>query len=252
MSEIEGFLGGLLRRDREGEVAVHLRTFPPRPARTQPLLPPLHEALQAILARRGIGPLYTHQVEGIAAVRGGRHTLVATGTASGKSLVYTLPILETCLGDPRATALCLFPIKALEQDQLGALGDLIPPQSGITAAILDGDTPAHQRARLREKPPNVLISNPDLLHLSLLPYHPQWKGFFERLRYVVVDELHTYRGVFGSHVAHVLRRLRRVAAHYGASPQFIACSATISNPGELAAALTGLPFTVLTEDGSPQ
>ena len=252
MSELDRFLGELTRRGTEGEVAIHLRTFPPRPARTRPLVPPLPEVLQGILTRRGIAALYAHQAEGIAAIRDGRHTLVATGTASGKSLVYTLPILETCLGDPQATALCLFPIKALEQDQLGALRDLIPPQSGITAAILDGDTPAHQRARLRENPPNILISNPDLLHLSLLPYHPQWKGFFERLRYVVVDELHTYRGVFGSHVAHVLRRLRRVAAHYGATPQFIACSATISNPGELAAALTGLPFTVLTEDGSPQ
>lgn len=252
VSELDRFLGELTRRNAAGEVAVHLRTFPPRPARTRSLEAPLPETLQRILTSRGIADLYAHQAEGIAAVRDGRHTLVATGTASGKSLVYTLPILETCLGDPEATALCLFPIKALEQDQLGALRDLIPPGSGITAAILDGDTPTHERARLREQPPNVLISNPDLLHLSLLPYHPQWKWFFERLRYVVVDELHTYRGVFGSHVAHVLRRLRRVAAHYGASPQFIACSATISNPGELAGALTGLPFTVLAEDGSPQ
>jgi DEAD/DEAH box helicase domain-containing protein len=252
VSELDRFLGELTRRETAGEVVIHLRTFPPRSARTRPLVPSLPEALQDILTRRGIAALYAHQAEGIAAIRDGRHTLVATGTASGKSLVYALPILETCLGDPQATALCLFPIKALEQDQLGALRELIPPGSGITAAILDGDTPTHERARLREQPPNVLISNPDLLHLSLLPYHPQWKGFFERLRYVVVDELHTYRGVFGSHVAHVLRRLRRVAAHYGASPQFIACSATISNPGELAGALTGLPFTVLAEDGSPQ
>lgn len=125
MSELDRFLGELTRRGTEGEVAIHLRTFPPRPARTRPLEPTLPEALQGILTRRGITTFYAHQAEGIAAVRDGRHTLVATGTASGKSLVYTLPILETCLDDPQATALCLFPIKALEQDQLGALRDLI-------------------------------------------------------------------------------------------------------------------------------
>jgi DEAD/DEAH box helicase domain-containing protein len=177
---------------------------------------------------------------------------VVTSTASGKSLTYLLPILEHLLTDPSARALLLFPIKALEQDQLKTLQTLIPPGQGIDAAILDGDTPASRREKLRADPPQLLLSNPDLLHLSLLPYHAQWREFWRNLRYVVLDELHTYRGVFGSHIAHVLRRLRRVAAAYGAQPQFIACSATISNPLGLSKQLTGLPFHLVEADGAPQ
>ncbi|MBZ0169372.1 MAG: DEAD/DEAH box helicase [Kofleriaceae bacterium] len=204
------------------------------------------------MRRIGVDRLYTHQCAAIEAARAGRHPLVVTSTASGKSLTYLLPILEHLLADRSARALLLFPIKALEQDQLKTLQTLLPPGAGIEAAIVDGDTPASRREKLRANPPQLLLSNPDLLHLSLLPYHAQWRELWRNLRYVVLDELHTYRGVFGSHIAHVLRRLRRVAAAYGAQPQFIACSATISNPAGLSEQLTGHTFHVIDADGAPQ
>ncbi|MFQ5840354.1 MAG: DEAD/DEAH box helicase [Candidatus Methylomirabilales bacterium] len=226
--------------------------IPPREPEYGTLSPPLSPPLEHALAAQGIRSLYRHQVEGISAVRAGEHLLVATATASGKSLVYHLPVLERLWKEPDSRALYLFPIKALEQDQLKSLERLIPPGTGFRAAILDGDTPASRRSKLRQDPPHILISNPDLLHLSLLPYHESWQSFFRTLRFVVLDELHTYRGIFGSHIAHVLRRLRRVAAHCGAFPQFITCSATVRNPNELARTLTGLPFRVITDDTSPE
>ncbi len=176
---------------------------------------------------------------------------MVTGTASGKSLAYQLPVLETLLREPESRALFLFPTKALEQDQLKSLRELIPEGAGIRAEILDGDTPAHRRAQLRETLPHILVSNPDILHLSLLPHHAAWKGFWERLRFIVLDELHTYKGIFGSHISHVLRRLHRVAAFYGSRPRFITCSATISNPAEFAETLVGRPFVPVSDDGSP-
>ncbi len=184
--------------------------------------------------------------------RAGRDVLVVTGTASGKSLAYQLPVLEHLLRHPEARALFLFPTKALEQDQLKSLRQLLPQGSGIRAEILDGDTPAHRRAQLKADPPHILISNPDLLHLSLLPYHAAWKPFWERLRFVVLDELHTYKGIFGSHIAHVLRRLHRVTAFYGSRPSFVACSATISNPAEFARGLVGRDFTLVDDRRLPR
>ncbi len=248
---LDGFLQGLAQRGRSRGHLVHVEEIPPRPARYGELSPSLPALLQEALRRAGIDRLYTHQARAIAEVRAGRDVLVVTGTASGKSLAYQLPILEALLADPTARALFLFPTKALEQDQLKSLRELIPWGAEIRAEILDGDTPAARRAQLKEAPPQILISNPDLLHLSLLPHHAAWKTFWERLRFVVLDELHTYKGVFGSHIAHVLRRLTRVSAFYGSAPRIVACSATISNPEEFVGTLTARPFQVVDEDGSP-
>ncbi|MFB3819650.1 MAG: DEAD/DEAH box helicase [Candidatus Methylomirabilales bacterium] len=240
-----------VRQRGAGSGVVHVEEIPPRPPRFAALDPPLLPALARQLQGLGIQQLYTHQAEALAAARAGRDVLVVTGTASGKSLAYQLPVLESLLQDPAGHALFLFPTKALEQDQLKSLHRLIPWGSGLRAEILDGDTPAHMRAKLRESPPQILVSNPDLLHLSLLPHHAAWKSFWERLRVVVLDELHTYKGIFGSHIAHVLRRLERVAAFYGARPRLTACSATISNPADFASQLTGRAFHLIAEDGSP-
>jgi DEAD/DEAH box helicase domain-containing protein len=241
-----------IRRQSEAGTVVHQEIIPARHPDfvdpTPPLPPPLADALRG----QGIGRLYRHQAEALAQARGGRNALVVTGTASGKSLAYQLPVLETLLREPEARALFVFPTKALEQDQLKSLSTLLPWTPGVTAAILDGDTPPARREKLKAQPPSILITNPDLLHLSLLPHHAAWKMLWERVRYIVLDELHTYKGIFGSHIAHVVRRARRVAAAYGSAPQFIACSATISNPQELAASLTGLPFRLVDRDGAPR
>lgn len=251
-NEVDRFVDELRRGYATRGHPVHLRQIPSKSPSYAHLSSPLPGPLRDTLQKIGVDQLYTHQCAAIAAARAGRHPLVVTSTASGKSLTYLLPILEHLLTDRSARALLLFPIKALEQDQLKTLQTLIPPGQGIDAAILDGDTPTSRRAKLRDDPPQLLLSNPDMLHLSLLPHHAQWREFWRNLRYVVLDELHTYRGVFGSHIAHVLRRLRRVAAAYGAQPQFIACSATISNPLDLSEQLTGLRFHLIEADGAPQ
>ncbi|MCZ7625183.1 MAG: DEAD/DEAH box helicase [Candidatus Methylomirabilis sp.] len=250
--EVDRFVDELRRGYATRGHLVHLRHIPSKSPSFSDLSHPLPEPLHDALRRIGVERLYTHQCAAIEAARAGSHPLVVTSTASGKSLTYLLPILEHLLNDRSARALLLFPIKALEQDQLKTLQTLLPPGAGIEAAIVDGDTPASRREKLRANPPQLLLSNPDLLHLSLLPYHAQWRELWRNLRYVVLDELHTYRGVFGSHIAHVLRRLRRVAAAYGSQPQFIACSATISNPLGLSAQLTGHAFHLIDADGAPQ
>jgi DEAD/DEAH box helicase domain-containing protein len=248
---LDTFLRGLAARGHRRGNLVHVEAIPARPPRYASLSPPLPAPLVAPLAAAGIDRLYTHQAQAVALARAGRDVLVVTGTASGKSLAYQIAVLEALLADPSSHALFLFPTKALEQDQLASLRELIPPGSGLRAEILDGDTPPPRRAQLKAEPPQILVSNPDLLHLSLLPHHEQWKGFWTGLRYVVLDELHTYKGVFGSHIAHVLRRLHRVAAAHGSRPQFIACSATISNPAEFAERLAARPFAVVDDDGAP-
>jgi len=248
---LEAFLRNLLPRQASRGHLVHVEMLPARDPRYADPEPPLPRVIQDALRAAGIARLYTHQVEALTHARSGRDVLVVTGTASGKSLAYQLPVLETLHRDPDACALFLFPTKALEQDQLKSLRQLIPWGSGIQAEILDGDTPAHRRAQLRERVPHILISNPDILHLSLLPHHPAWKTFWERLRWIVLDELHSYKGIFGSHIAHVLRRLHRVTAFYGSQPRFIACSATISDPAAFAATLVGRPFAQVDDDGSP-
>lgn len=233
--------------DLEGEL-VHHRVVPARQAVYADLTEPPPEPLAARLAERGIGRLYRHQVRAIEAVRSGHHTGLVSGTASGKTLCYQLPIVERILEDPKATALLLFPTKALAQDQLRSFASLGIP--GVTAATYDGDTPGELRTSVRRNA-NVVFTNPDMLHVGILPNHGRWAEFFLRLRYVVVDEMHTLRGMFGTHTAHILRRLRRLAAHYGAEPTFVFASATIGNPGELAGALSGLPVEVVAGDDSP-
>ncbi len=212
------------------------------PARPWPA--PLRRGLDLM----GVGELYEHQALATDLVRSGRHAVVATPTASGKSLIYNLPVLEACHADRSARALYLFPLKALAQDQRRALdalaASLFPTP---TSAIYDGDTPSSQRTRIRQNPPNILFTNPDMLHLGILPSHERWAEFFAKLRFVVVDEVHTYRGVMGSHMAWVFRRLVRICRLYGAAPTFVCSSATIANPEELAASLTGLPMTAVLE-----
>lgn len=240
--------------DHRGALS-HWETLPARPARHGELSLPLPEALSTALESQGIERLYTHQVHAIEAQRAGRDTVIVTGTASGKSLGYHLPVLETLLRERDATALYLFPTKALAQDQLKGLTRLAAGHpdlmKAMTAGVYDGDTQATTRRRLRDEG-NILLSNPDMLHQGILPGHARWGRFFSRLRHVVVDEVHSYRGIFGSHVANVLRRLERVAEHHGACFRYVLCSATIRNPGELANALTGRDVTVVDDDGSPR
>jgi DEAD/DEAH box helicase domain-containing protein len=212
---------------------------------------PLEEALKHM----GIDALYQHQVRATDAVRGGQNVIVSTPTASGKSLIYNLPVFEQIMRAPDSTALYLFPLKALAQDQLRAIQELasmLPEELVPEAAIYDGDTTAYQRKKLRDHPPNILITNPDMLHLSMLGYHSTWSGFFPRLTHVILDEVHTYRGIFGSHMAWVLRRLKRICFYYGSRPQFILSSATVANPAELARDLLGEDATVISESGAPR
>ncbi|MCB1248863.1 MAG: DEAD/DEAH box helicase [Acidimicrobiales bacterium] len=225
---------------------AHVERLPARPARFAELAVPLPDVVQA---RLGVDRLYTHQAEAIDLVRAGTSVVVATGTASGKSLCYQAPIAEATVAGLRpATALAVFPTKALAQDQLRALSAMAVP--GLVAATYDGDTGPEERTWVRANA-NVLLTNPEMLHHGILPHHERWATFLKRLRYVVVDELHLLRGIFGSHVAHLLRRLRRLCARYGADPTFVFASATIGAPARLATELCGKPVTAVTDDGSP-
>jgi DEAD/DEAH box helicase domain-containing protein len=215
----------------------------------------LEEALTAPLAEcledNGLLPLYSHQARAINSARNGQNVMVATSSASGKTLCYNVPVLQTLLTEPGSRALYLFPTKALAQDQLRGLRQIFGPVlKGDEIDTFNGDTPPSERAAIRRRA-RIVLTNPDMLHLGILPNHQSWTGLLKHLRYVVVDEAHSYRGVFGSHVATVLRRLKRLCRIYGSSPQFIVCSATVANPSEHAGRLVGLPFTVVEADGSP-
>lgn len=224
----------------------------PRAARLSPLPAECHPELAAALEAKGIRGLYVHQAIAWQAAREGRHVAVVTPTASGKTLCYNLPVLDALLRDPRARALYLFPTKALSQDQLAELKDWASRLSAnIAPVVYDGDTPANTRAAIRRSA-RIVITNPDMLHQGILPHHTNWMGFFQHLRFVVLDEIHTYRGVFGSHVANVLRRLKRICAFYGTLPQFICCSATIGNPLELSRKLVEEDIVLIDDDGSPK
>ncbi|MCS7207865.1 MAG: DEAD/DEAH box helicase [Dehalococcoidia bacterium] len=229
---------------------VHIQMLPPRAPRWGVVPRPIHPVLQGALARLGVERLYTHQVAALTAAWEGKHVIVATPTASGKSLCYHIPVLDSLLTDRSARALYLYPTKALAQDQLRTLKALVPTDAGIVYGIYDGDTSEAERLALRRSA-RVLLSNPDMLHIGILPNHRRWARFLTGLRWVVLDEAHVYRGVFGSHVANLIRRLRRVCALYGSAPQFLLASATLGNPQELAETLTGLPFTAILEDGAP-
>jgi DEAD/DEAH box helicase domain-containing protein len=232
-----------------GEEVAHLASEPAREAGSSPFPDGLHPRVRDALEARGVDALYRHQAEAWAAAASGEHVIVTTGTASGKSLAFNLPVLDALAREPKLRALYLYPTKALSQDQVRALTDLHVPR--VRPAIYDGDTETERRWQIR-KWANLILSNPDMLHVGVLPHHDRWGDVLANLRYVVVDEAHVYRGVFGSHVANVLRRLRRLARVYGADPQFLLASATIANPAELARALVGIDATVVETDAAPR
>jgi DEAD/DEAH box helicase domain-containing protein len=233
----------------EGEELAHLEEVPARDAILAPLPETLHPRVREALAAQGVDALYAHQAEAWEAAARGEHFVVTTGTASGKTLAFNLPVLDALAREPKQRAVYLYPTKALAQDQLRALGSFRLPK--LRAAIYDGDTAADRRWQVR-KWANLILSNPDMLHVGVLPHHDRWGDVLTNLAYVIVDEAHVYRGVFGSHVANVLRRLRRLARVYGADPQFLLASATIANPGELATRLLGVETTVIGDDAAPR
>ncbi|MFL5675834.1 MAG: DEAD/DEAH box helicase, partial [Chloroflexota bacterium] len=244
-------LSRLLEEPSMARGVVHHAVLPARPPDFGDFPDWLDARIVAGLAGRGISRPYTHQAEAIEAVHSGSDVVVVTPTASGKSLCYSVPILQAIADDPAARGLLLFPTKALGQDQVAEFGELAAA-SGIhvTASTYDGDTPAPIRSTVRAAG-QVIVTNPDMLHDAILPHHTKWFQLFEQLRFIVIDELHTYRGVFGSHVANVLRRLLRICAHYGSKPVIVCCSATIGNPAELAAMLTGRPARLIDRNGAP-
>lgn len=245
----------VLRQNRQFmDQVVAWERIPARGAATSPFPGWLHPQVQTAVAEHGLPSLYTHQAAAIEAIQAGEEVVIATATASGKSLCYTIPVLDRLAKRPLARALYLFPTKALAQDQFAETAAII--QAGglpIEVSTYDGDTPQSRRRQVRQSA-QIVISNPDMLHAGILPTHPSWRQFFSNLEFVIIDEIHTYRGVFGSHVANVLRRLQRLCAFYGSRPQFICCSATIANPKEHAERLVERPFTLIDEsqNGAPR
>jgi DEAD/DEAH box helicase domain-containing protein len=237
--------------DYSGQIA-HIEDIPPREAEFGTLDEPLHSEVAAGLEAQEITELYQHQADAVSAARRGDHVVIVTSTASGKTFCYQVPTFEHLLSQPDSTALYLFPTKALAQDQARGLLRFGQDRTALQAVsgTYDGDTPPDLRRKLREEG-QIILTNPDMLHQGILPNHPKWGRFFQQLRYVVIDEVHAYRGIFGSHVANVIRRLTRICNHYGASPQFICCSATIANPQEHAEGLVGQKMTLVDKDGSP-
>ncbi len=253
-SEISKFLKSLFNSERLGSQVVFQKILPATPPDWAEPQKPWPDAIQAVLRSIGIKNLYRHQAKAIDFIRSGRHVIVATPTASGKTLVYDLPVLEHFLTDPDFTALFIFPLKALAQDQLQtfeAMAAHLKP-GGPTAAIYDGDTSAYRRKCIREAPPNVVITNPEMVHLSFLAHHRKWASFLSRLHLVVVDEVHTYRGVMGSHVAQIFRRFHRICRHYGSSPTFVFSSATVANPAQLTRQLAGLEVKTIDKSSAPR
>src|SRR5579872_3914712 len=254
---LEKLAGGVPERaDTPEQHVTALRRLPAVPAAYAPFPQALDGRLKTALASRGITQPYTHQAEAIDHALASRNVVVITPTASGKTLCYNGPVLDAILKDPSTRALYLFPTKALAQDQLAELHALAElaiehgaPEIGVFT--YDGDTPSDARRAIRGKA-HVVLSNPDMLHSGILPHHPRWAKLFENLRYIVIDELHAYRGVFGSHLCNVLRRLRRICHHYGSAPVFVCSSATIANPRDLAERLTEQPFELVEKSGAPR
>ncbi|MBI5441661.1 MAG: DEAD/DEAH box helicase [Deltaproteobacteria bacterium] len=241
MRAVDEVVQSILRSRNLGPCVTHHRVVEAVPAAFAPYPEAAHPGLVAALKGRGIERLYTHQAEAAELAFSGRPFVAVTPTASGKTLCYNLPVLSALLRDPEARALYVFPTKALAQDQLAELGELsaLLPKA-VKAYTYDGDTPQDIRRKVRDEA-QVVLTNPDMLHQGILPHHPRWARFFGGLRFVVIDEMHVYRGIFGSHMANVLRRLRRVAAFHGSEPVFLLSSATLANPAELAERLTGIP-----------
>ena len=251
LDTFQDVLSTLASRHPAEEVLAAIKHLPAREAQFRPMPEWVRPELAAAYRAKGIEQLYTHQAAAAELARAGKDFVVVTPTASGKTLCYNLPVLNAILENADTRALYLFPTKALAQDQLAELHDLATRlDDSFGVFTYDGDTPADARKAIRERGHSIL-SNPDMLHTGILPHHTKWIRLFENLRYIVLDELHTYRGVFGSHLANVLRRLARIARFYGSRPQFICCSATIANPGELAAQLTERGMEVVEENGAP-
>ncbi len=248
---VRGAIEELAARDQTGEVITSIHHIPPREAQCVPVPGWVRPELAAAYEAKGVTQLYTHQAAAAERVRAGRNVVVVTPTASGKTLCYNLPVLNAVLENSDTRAMYLFPTKALAQDQLAELHDLgLRLENSFGVFTYDGDTPTDARRAIREKG-HIVLTNPDMLHTGILPHHTRWTRVFENLKFIVLDELHTYRGVFGSHLANVLRRLRRIARFYGSDPQFICSSATIANPGELASRLIEAEVDVLDENGAP-
>src|SRR6059036_2307089 len=243
-------LDDLLTSPSTGPCITATRHFPARPPVLAPLPASLDPRIGDALRARGIGELYSHQARAWELIDKGHHVVVVTPTASGKTLCYNLPALQALVRQPDARVLYLFPTKALAQDQLAELEELARQLPEMRMFTYDGDTPQDARRAVRARA-NLVLTNPDMLHSGILPHHTKWASLFQNLRYIVIDELHAYRGVFGSHLANVLRRLRRICRHYGSAPQFIMASATIANPGELAGRLIGEPVEEISESGAP-
>ncbi len=251
LTRVTQVLDTFAARDHAGEVLTAVRHYPAREAQWAEFPEWIDAGVRAAYTVKGIRKLYTHQAAAAEAVHAGKNVVIVTPTASGKTLCYNLPILNAILADTDTRALYLFPTKALAQDQLAELYDLNQRlENRFGVFTYDGDTPTDARKSIREKS-HIVLTNPDMLHTGILPHHTRWARLFENLRYIVVDELHNYRGVFGSHLCNVLRRLRRIAKFYGREPQFICCSATIANPGELASRLIEDDVEVLAENGAP-
>src|ERR1700727_1644043 len=251
LDSVQEILGTLVARYRRDEVLTAVRQIPAREAKFRPIPGWVTSALSEAYRAKGIQELYSHQALTAELVHDGKNVVVVTPTASGKTLCYNLPVLNAVLENAGTRALYLFPTKALAQDQLAELHDLskrLDDRFGVFT--YDGDTPGDARKAIRERG-HVVLTNPDMLHTGILPHHTKWMRLFENLRYIVIDELHSYRGVFGSHLANVLRRLRRIARFYGSNPRFICCSATIANPGELASQLLNREVEVVEENGAP-
>jgi DEAD/DEAH box helicase domain-containing protein len=250
---MQSFVHKLREHPSLGSMVAHHRRLEGASAQYEDPARPLPAALREALDARGISRLFRHQAEGLDLARAGQNVVAVTPTASGKTLLFALCVLESVVDDPCAKALLLYPTKALARDQLGGLRDLAGGMGALHPPrfeIYDGDTPAAQRRKIKSEPPQALITNPDMLHLGILAHHGDWEPFFRGLRWVVLDELHVYRGIFGAHVHHILARLRRVAAKYGAHPRFIAASATVGNPAEFAGKLVGRPFEVVSTSGA--
>ena len=247
------FLARIKSHDYFDEQVVHVEALPEREPIYATVLGGLHPAIEQSLRVQGIERLYCHQAEAISAVRRGENIVIVTGTASGKTLCYNVPTVEAIIDNPLSTALYLFPTKALTQDQLRGASAFEQREVGVRflAGAYDGDTPSNLRRKLKDGA-NIILTNPDMLHQGILPQHARWNRFFTYLKYIVIDEVHAYRGVFGSHLANLMRRLERICRHYGASPQFICCSATIANPREHAEHITGQPMSLINIDGSPR
>jgi DEAD/DEAH box helicase domain-containing protein len=251
LDQFQEALSALAARYRADEVLTCVKHIPAREAQFRAMPGWVRPELAAAYRAKGIEQLFSHQAAAAEMARAGKNIVVVTPTASGKTLCYNLPILNAILENTDTRALYLFPTKALAQDQLAELHDLSKRLDDCFGVFTyDGDTPADARRAIRERG-HVILTNPDMLHTGILPHHTKWTRVFENLRYIVLDELHTYRGVFGSHLANVLRRLVRIAKFYGSEPQFICCSATIANPGELAAQLIEKPVSVVEENGAP-